>query len=74
MTVQVNVQEAKATLSRLLVAVEQGDEVIIARSGHPVARLVPVADASTRVLGFIPGEVPEEVVRPLDADEQALWA
>lgn len=35
----VNVHEAKTHLSRLLEAVERGEEVIIARAGHPVATL-----------------------------------
>lgn len=36
----VNVHEAKTNLSRLLAQVEAGEEVVIARSGKPVARLV----------------------------------
>ncbi len=36
-----NVHEAKTHLSRLLEAVEQGEDVVIARAGKPVARLVP---------------------------------
>ena len=39
----VNVHEAKTQLSRLLVRVEAGEEIIIARAGHPFARLVPLA-------------------------------
>ena len=38
--VYVNVHAAKSQLSRLLVLVEQGDEVVIGRNGNPVARLV----------------------------------
>lgn len=38
---QVNVHEAKTHLSRLLAEVEGGQEVVIARAGKPVARLVP---------------------------------
>jgi prevent-host-death family protein len=37
----VNVHEAKTQLSRLLLKVWSGEEVIIARDGKPVARLVP---------------------------------
>jgi len=40
---QVNVYEAKTHLSKLLARVEDGEEVVIARAGRPVARLVPVA-------------------------------
>jgi prevent-host-death family protein len=37
---QVNVHEAKTQLSRLLQEVEDGEEIVIARNGRPVARLV----------------------------------
>jgi prevent-host-death family protein len=37
----VNIHEAKTQLSRLLLKVASGEEVIIARDGKPVARLVP---------------------------------
>lgn len=37
----VNVHEAKTHLSRLLERVERGEEIVIARAGKPVARLVP---------------------------------
>ena len=41
----VNMLEAKTHLSKLVEAIEQGreSEVIIARNGRPVARLVPIA-------------------------------
>ena len=38
---QVNVHEAKTRLSQLLELVEEGETVIIARHGQPVAQLVP---------------------------------
>jgi prevent-host-death family protein len=38
---QVNVYEAKTQLSKLLERVEAGEEIVIARNGRPVARLVP---------------------------------
>ena len=39
---QVNIHEAKTHLSRLLKAVARGEEVVIAKSGRPVAKLVPI--------------------------------
>lgn len=39
---QINVLEAKNQLSRLLVAAERGEKVIIARHGKPVVRLMPL--------------------------------
>lgn len=53
----VNVHEAKTQLSRLLERVEAGERVVIARAGHPVAVLVPFAEAAPRrVLGQFRGE------------------
>lgn len=44
---QVNILEARNNLSRLVAVVGNGDEVVIANRGKPVARLVPIeADAT----------------------------
>ena len=49
----VNVHEAKTHLSRLLGRVERGEEIVIARAGRPVARLLPVGrPREERVLGL----------------------
>jgi prevent-host-death family protein len=40
---QVGMHEAKTTLSKLVKRAEAGEEIVIARNGKPVARLVPVA-------------------------------
>jgi prevent-host-death family protein len=49
---QVNVHEAKTQLSKLLARVAAGEEIVIARAGKPVARLVPVEHkGKRRVLG-----------------------
>lgn len=37
----VNIHEAKTHLSRLLERAEAGEEIIIAKAGKPIARLVP---------------------------------
>lgn len=44
---QVNVGQAKTDLSKLLVRVEAGEAVEIARNGIPVARLVPIESPSS---------------------------
>lgn len=44
----VNVHEAKTHFSRLLTRVSKGEEIVIARAGKPVARLVPMANAAAR--------------------------
>jgi prevent-host-death family protein len=54
----VNIHEAKTHLSRLVERVEAGEEVVIARAGRPVARLVPYrARTAPRVPGIWRGRV-----------------
>jgi prevent-host-death family protein len=70
-----NVHAAKTHLSALLEKVERGEEVIIARSGRPVARLVPVR-AKERVPGRFKGsiEIPDQAFfDPLPESDLALW-
>lgn len=64
---QVGVHEAKTQLSRLLREVEAGGEVVIVRSGVPIARLVPIRPRVTRSLGGDRGlfVVPEDFDAPL---------
>lgn len=50
-----NVHEAKTHLSKLLERVEAGEEVVIARAGRPVARLIPFAQRGKRTLGLDAG-------------------
>ncbi len=51
-----NVHDAKTHLSRLLERVAQGEEIIIAKSGRPVAKLVRVA-AEPRKPGRLKGRI-----------------
>ena len=48
----VNIHEAKTHLSRLLAEVAGGEEIVIARAGKPIARLVP-ADRPRRMADFL---------------------
>jgi prevent-host-death family protein len=41
----INVHAAKTHLSHLLVRVEAGEEVVLGRAGHPIARLIPYRPA-----------------------------
>jgi prevent-host-death family protein len=70
---RVNVQEAKTRLSQLLAAAERGEEVVIARGGRPVVRLVPVEEPGLRPVGFVAGSVPDAFGDPLPDDELARW-
>lgn len=59
-----NVHEAKTHFSRVLTRVEAGEEVVIARGGKPIARVVPYDPRAIRKrkLGFLRGQidVPED--------------
>ena len=58
MASMVNIHEAKTHLSKLLGRVESGEEIIIAKAGKPVARLVPVKKkAQQRASGSAKGKV-----------------
>ena len=48
MSESVNVYEAKTHLSQLLDRAAAGEEIVIARAGRPVARLVALAEVSSR--------------------------
>ena len=47
----VNIHEAKTTLSALLAQVEQGEEILIARNGEPVAKLTRYQPSQHRERG-----------------------
>ena len=74
--VQVNVREAKTQFSRLLKLVEAGEEVVIARNGVPVARLVALPKkAGKPVFGSMKGIIKfdESFFDPLPEEELARW-
>jgi prevent-host-death family protein len=65
---EVNTHQAKTHLSRLLQRVAEGEEVIIARAGEPIARLVRIQpEKTTRPLGMYKGSVvvPDDFNDPL---------
>lgn len=56
----VNVQNAKTQLSRLIEEAARGEDVVIAKAGKPMVRLVPFSQqASPRKLGALAGRVVE---------------
>ncbi|TMQ13093.1 MAG: type II toxin-antitoxin system prevent-host-death family antitoxin [Deltaproteobacteria bacterium] len=67
--------EAKTTLSQLVEQVENGEEVILARSGKPVARVVAIRNAGRRALGQWRGQVrmSDDFDAPLPDAELAAW-
>ena len=53
-----NISEAKAELSSLIEEVLKGNEVIIAKAGKPVAKLVPIQGvAQPRIAGSLAGKI-----------------
>lgn len=74
MAVEVDVHDAKTHFSKFLQRVMEGEEVVIAKAGRPVARLEPYA-ASTgdRIPGRYAGQfqVPDDFDAPVPADIQA---
>ena len=74
MTNTYNVAEAKAHLSRLIEEALAGDDVVLARAGRPVARLVPIERPAGRELGFLPMTMPDERFDPLPDHELAGWS
>lgn len=69
----VNIHEAKTHLSRLLDRVLAGEEVIIAKAGKPIARLVPAEEAAPRKPGLAEGRVTDAFFEPLPEDELDAW-
>jgi prevent-host-death family protein len=62
----VNMHQAKSQLSRLVAKVQEGDEVLIARAGKPVARLTRLeAGTKPRRLGLAKGKV--RIAKDFDA-------
>ena len=71
----VNVHQAKTELSRLLARVEAGENVVIARRGEPVARLVACKVGSRRQPDVLKGKVvvPDAFFDPLPEKELTAW-
>jgi prevent-host-death family protein len=71
----VNVHQAKTQLSRLLAQVEAGEDVVIARRGEPVARLVGCKPVAKRQPDVLKGRVvvPDSFFDPLPDEELAAW-
>lgn len=70
----VNLYDAKTQLSRLIDRAAAGEDIVIARSGKPIVRLVPVEDALPRQPGLLKGlAIPDALFDPLPDDEQNLW-
>lgn len=70
---QVNIHEAKTHFSKLVERVEAGEEIVIARNGDPVAKLVPYVERKERRLGGLEGRI--WISPDFDSDEtnEEIW-
>ena len=71
MAVVIDAHQAKAHISKLLERVRQGEEIVIAEGGKPVARVVPVTDhAVQRTPGSACGKITvgDDFDAPLSGD------
>jgi prevent-host-death family protein len=72
----VNIHEAKTHLSRLVDEVYSGEEIIIAKAGKPLAKLVALtAPGKKRRLGILKGKLraPEDFDAPLPEEVLASF-
>ncbi len=71
----VNMHEAKTELSRLVERALKGEDVVIARAGVPVVRLVPLSGGVKRKLGQWAGKVwmSENFDDPLSDQDLDAW-
>ncbi|MGA7569550.1 MAG: type II toxin-antitoxin system Phd/YefM family antitoxin [Candidatus Aquilonibacter sp.] len=72
----VNIHEAKTHLSRLLEDVAAGEEIVIAKAGKPVAKLVPIEAERPRIrFGLLAGmgTVPDDFDDPLPDEVLAAF-
>jgi prevent-host-death family protein len=73
----VNIHEAKTHLSKLIERVTNGEDVVIAKAGKPVVRLVAVTPGSQRRrLGFMNGlglTVPQDIKSPFKEEIEEMF-
>ena len=71
----VTIHKAKTELSKLLKRVEAGEEIVIARGGKPIVKLVPARPAKSRGYGAWKGKftLPDSFFDPLPEDELDAW-
>jgi prevent-host-death family protein len=69
----VNIHEAKARLAELLDRALAGEEIVIARAGKPLARLLPLESRDPREPGIAEGRVTDAFFDPLPPEELQAW-
>lgn len=75
--IRVSIHEAEERLAALIAQVEAGEDVVLARDGEDVARLIGIRQpvAGRRTFGALAGrlEVGREFFEPMPADEADRW-
>ena len=61
----VTISEFRARLAEMVKLVERGEEVVITRGRHPVARLAPLREQRPRKLGTLRGLIGEQALAAL---------
>lgn len=76
MATVINIHEAKTHLSRIVEEVAAGKEVVIAKAGRPMARLIPMQQSVTKKhLGLLKGKIkiPPDFNKPLPETVMRLF-
>jgi prevent-host-death family protein len=75
--IQINIHEAKTQLSKLVEEAAQGEEIVIAKAGKPIVRLMRLAtiEFKTRTPGSMKGQIwfADDFEAPMSDEELALW-
>jgi prevent-host-death family protein len=71
MAIKANIHEAKTRFSELLERAHRGEEVIIAKSGKPYAKLVPLREPAERTPGEFRGQIAGDVLGGVGPDDSA---
>ncbi len=69
----VNIHEAKTHFSKLVARANAGEEIVIARAGKPLAKLVPLDARQKRQPGIAEGQLTDAFFDPLPAEELDGW-
>jgi prevent-host-death family protein len=69
MRTRVNIHQAKTQLSKLVERASRGEEIVIAKAGKPIARLVPLDECRERRPGLVQGRLTEAFFEPLADDD-----
>jgi antitoxin (DNA-binding transcriptional repressor) of toxin-antitoxin stability system len=60
-------------LSQLVARAGRGEEIVIAKAGKPIAKLVPLEEPGQRKPGLVKGRLTKEFFEPLPDEELEAW-